>query len=217
MQYNYSLTNDFPNGLVNSDLKEEINNSTITPICTSVNTMNDNVNINFDMTLSSSELTTLNNIIQNYVYEAPMKTLNVDEINYNDYGTKYFTVMIQNLSFIGGTSIKLENWTHTSGWLPGFDTTLGEMTFDDGMYMWGMNIITQTGNNDHVNLRLFTPSTNASKYFQSLGLNMYIPEGAGGTTFSGANSMFSGDILSADLTFDLDETADIILRVNRLI
>ena len=217
MIYNYSISADFPDGLVNHDLLEQLNDSSIAKNCIDVRTIDDLVEIEFDATLDSGEITTMDNIIQNYTYTWPLSIINADQITYNDYNSKFFTVNIMDLNFTASTPMVLDNWILTSGQLIGFDTINGVMTFDAGMYMWGMNIITQTGNNDNVSLRLFNPDTNGSRYFQNLGLNMYIPEGAGGTTFSGANSMLEGEKLGAELTFDLDETATIIMRVNRLI
>lgn len=66
--YHYSLANDFPGGLNSSQLYTLINNSAIVPSLLAINTNDDDVEIQFNSSLSEPEVTILNDIIANYVY-----------------------------------------------------------------------------------------------------------------------------------------------------
>jgi len=63
--YTYSIINDFPNGLETSQLQTEIKTN-ITNI-SRIDTINDEVDIVFDATLSEGNITTLNGIIASHV------------------------------------------------------------------------------------------------------------------------------------------------------
>jgi hypothetical protein len=75
--YTYSLSTDFPNGLDTSQLSQEIiANSNITPVLLNVQVEDDVVNIIFQSSLSSGEITELNTIVANHV---PAPIDNIEE------------------------------------------------------------------------------------------------------------------------------------------
>ena len=74
----YSLSTNFPNGLNEYQLKQTIlGNTGITETCLDVGRAGDVVTITFSSTLSSNEITVLNNIISTYSYVAPLVAPNL--------------------------------------------------------------------------------------------------------------------------------------------
>lgn len=91
--YNYTLSGNFPSGLDNSALKNEIDTDVIiTKNCTGINTSGDNVSIMFDMSLDAGEQTELNNVITNYVYAPPKDVREVEYLKTKDYSKSYLEV-----------------------------------------------------------------------------------------------------------------------------
>lgn len=97
----YSKTSNFPNGIVEDQLEDEIiENGTLSHNVLYINTYNDNVNIFFDGTLSTPDKNTLDIIVSNHNYiekKQPRgiisKTLvekNYDETNYSLINNIYY-------------------------------------------------------------------------------------------------------------------------------
>ncbi len=72
----YSLAVNFPNGLNKYQLELQIAATNIVPVCKGIITDGDTVYIIFSDVLSQTEITTLNTLIQNYIYVANVTQLN---------------------------------------------------------------------------------------------------------------------------------------------
>lgn len=100
MEINYSLANDFNDGLDNGQFQLEIrSNADITELCTHINTNGDDVSIYFENALNGTELNILDTLVSlhipipeyTYLMRFSPKTTVIDTSTYILIGTFYLT------------------------------------------------------------------------------------------------------------------------------
>lgn len=151
----YSLSIDFPNGLYSEDLRKEIE-STLNEIypledinCLMINTDDDEVDIYFSTILTTSEKSTLDTIIQNYVPIPPENIIIADRFCVNEPLKKMEVYALNSLVIDTNVSYPI-NFIKLVGGMNYFNPTTGIFNpTQEGIYLYNISFdaVGSNGNN----------------------------------------------------------------------
>lgn len=175
----YSLSGDFPNGVVHQAiLIEEINYSSISTSLVGLNVVNDDVNIVFSGSLGGGEITTLNGIVDthqgnydsDFVRDDRIETITISGID-GATGVNIESVIIED-GFVDGRDISAE-----------FDTTDSHIAASSGVHGVSGNVV-GTSDSQTLTNKTITGSTNtiASSQLRTTGSDVVVSGAAPPTT-----------------------------------
>lgn len=140
--YDYSLSTDFEDGLDNSQLINEINDSpSIGPNCYNVSTEDDIVSIWFTTLLSGAEETALDDIVADHTPIPEETIIEGDNFIMNGLTDKYTCYTLQNKSVSSGSDVLLSgSWSHVIGDMSGFDGNGTYVIEQSGIYVFSISV-----------------------------------------------------------------------------
>lgn len=213
----YSLSSNFPSGLYNSQLKDEINGTFTTVICERIDTVDDDVQIVFNLELDIGEKSQLNDIILNYVPIKPPSIIKEDFYGFNNILNVVEVYQLNNYTLTSGSLQYPTGFTKINGLMDYFNPTTGifNCTSDSPcVFLYNINIRSNSSNgNEQIKIRLQNSSNQTI-----FGNDNNLTQGSECWSFMGSGGVLtSADFIKYGLQVDTaNMDCDITLRFLQL-
>lgn len=160
----YSLSVNFPNGLLDSQLRDEVNTTIITKTCEGVSTVGDEVKLFFNANLDAGEKNQLDTLISNYVVVQPPSVVTSDFFAMGNPLLLFETYQLNNFTVVKLQDNYPTGFTKIGGLMNYFNPVSGVFlnSGNPSIFLYNISLFsTSANNNTDVKIRVCDENNNA--------------------------------------------------------